>query len=76
VAWPSAWHLIVGTVNFLETMGRIGGAAIEEAIATRQVTEMMVVVNGEMFGLRRPMKPGSKRSHVPSDPGENPQSLA
>jgi hypothetical protein len=76
VAWSSAWHLIVGTVNSLETMERIGGAAIEEAIATRQVTEMMALVNGEMFGLRRPMKPGSERSCAPSDPGKDLQSLA
>jgi hypothetical protein len=57
-------------------MERIGGAAIEEAIATRQVTEMMALVNEEIFGLRRLMKPGSKRSHVPYDPGQSPLSSA
>ena len=37
--------------GLIQTMERIGRAEIERAIATRQVTEMMGLVNGVLFGL-------------------------
>jgi len=37
--------------GLIGTMERIGKAEIEKAIATRQVTEMMALVNKELFGL-------------------------
>jgi sugar phosphate isomerase/epimerase len=37
--------------GLIGTMERIGKAEIEQAIATRQVTEMMALVNKELFGL-------------------------
>ena len=37
--------------GLIGTMARIGKAEIERAIGTRQVTEMMALVNRELFGL-------------------------
>jgi xylose isomerase len=37
--------------GLISTVERIGKAEIEKAIATRQVTEMMALVNRELFGL-------------------------
>jgi xylose isomerase len=37
--------------GLIGTMERVGKAEIEQAIATRQVTEMMALVNRELFGL-------------------------
>jgi len=47
-AVEEGYKFVRGLIN---TMERIGKAEIEKAIATRQVTEMMALVNKELFGL-------------------------